>query len=347
VDTLKQQLAELEAQKAHLFEQHPPDQEQISKLNEQINELQAQIDFMQSQQQVETAVQTAQEQVTQSFDAITVGEQTLTLGALAANEVARQILYTYFTQYVTSMTEASAKEIAAIKASYESQLKSRNEAEGNLNLQIAQLQQRNNDLTNTLNTTEAELADRESKLKNAADEIDRLNSQVNDLRTEIAVGARSAVSVVDTNLSADLGKMMQDYKNSLPAITNVTPLDNKKSRYSAILATTGDPIEFGYLELGKYREVSATEAEQEAARFRDEQAAGQVAASSEPVQADHIPDPTLDVISPPPVSFPEVPATQPTLEGQSTNGEVAQETVEQRIAALELAVFGKAKGEAA
>lgn len=348
MEQLQAQLSELEAKKAHLFEQDSVDQLEVSRLNERIKTLKSQLSSIESEQQVEEKVAEAQAQVSQSLESITFGSQTVSLKELTVNEPARQIVYAWISQHVSEQAAQHAKEAAALKASYEAQLQGEKDTKAELNYQIAQLQQRANDLTNALNQTEAErdnakaeIADRDSKLKNAAAEIDRLNSQVEDLRTEIAVGARGAVSVVGTNLNADLGELMRQFNDAKPAIYNLHwKDDHRKNRYIANLAETGEEIEFSYLEKGKYREVTAEEAE----RFRAEHAANQGETSNEPDRTDDIQDTPLDVIDLPQVpSFPgepEISHAYPANSGDTPVSEVVEEarSIHERLASLEARV---------
>ncbi|MNW55101.1 hypothetical protein D3C74_327430 [compost metagenome] len=115
----------------------------------------------------------------------------------------------------------------------------------------------------------SELEDAKAKRDAAADELEeakkeikRLNAQIDDLRKEIAVGAANAPKVID------IGESMKEWvaakaaaEAAKPAIYDVHAVDFKQSRFSAKLAETDEPFEFGYLEKNKFREVTAEEAE--------------------------------------------------------------------------------------
>lgn len=347
MNELQAQLADLEAQKTTLFDSGTIDQVQVSRLNEQIKALQAQVAQQQQQAHIETKVGEAQVQVSQSFDAIIVGDQTVTLGELAANESARQILSIYFTQYVTSLTKQHEQEKATLKVSYEAQIEEEKKS-------VAELEERNDviyEQSNTLRIANAQLTASLEEMTTRRDaaareiveakaEVTRLNSQVDDLRTEIAVGAKAAVQVVSiTNLGGDgLGDMIREFKASRPAIYDVQAIDQKKSEFTAKLVETNEVIVFNWLDKGKYREVSPEEAE----RFRAE---AQAAAASIP---DYTPDIPLDNgVTPPP--FPgEVQDVDTTVGGESTDTTVATvtrsefEELKSRVAQLEQTKVGVA-----
>jgi len=105
--------------------------------------------------------------------------------------------------------------------------------------------------------------------------------------------------------TADAAAALERWKASRPAITDLRWKDERlKTTYVATLVETGEQIEFGYLEKGKYREVTAAEADS----FRAEQQAA--ASEAEPVQSSEtnvVSDSTLgnsDVLEPPTIDFP-------------------------------------------
>ncbi|QYK61835.1 hypothetical protein [Paenibacillus sp. S25] len=142
--------------------------------------------------------------------------------------------------------------------------------------QIAKLITENNEMSDKLAQAKSELSNAKleiedisakrdaaaAELTGAKAEIERLNDHVQDLRTEIAIGAKAATRVVDTNLETNLAEEMEKFKQSRPAIYDVQPLDNRGANFKAKLAETDEEITFNYLEKGKYREVTAQEAEQ-------------------------------------------------------------------------------------
>ncbi|KWX71607.1 hypothetical protein AMQ84_27175 [Paenibacillus riograndensis] len=144
-----------------------------------------------------------------------------------------------------------------------------------------------------------------------------------------------------TNVEGD--NSVELFKQSLPAIYDVQdhPTDNRK--YIAKLAETDEPVEGLWIyKNGKHREVTA----EEAPTFRAEYLAKQ-----EEQERDHA-DHTHDI----PENSEVAEYTVPTFQTYSATGgldqinasvEMAGKTVEERLQALELAVFGKAEVEAA
>lgn len=142
--------------------------------------------------------------------------------------------------------------------------------------QIAKLIAENNEMSDKLAQAKTELSNAKleikhitmkrdaaaSELATAKTEIERLNDHLQDLRTEIAIGAKAATRVVDTNLETNLAEEMEKFKQARPAIYDVHQTDNKGSQFTAKLAETDEPITFTWLEKGKYREVTAEEADQ-------------------------------------------------------------------------------------
>lgn len=166
------------------------------------------------------------------------------------------------------------------------------------------------------------LAKRDSavrQLEEAKEEIARLNSQIDDLRKEIAVGAANAPKVIDISASMEAWKAAKEAAEaSRPAVYDVQPLDMKQSRFSAKVAETGEEIEFNYLEKGKYREVTAEEAEV----FRAEYAAKRAQESAQVDAGEGV------ELTPPPMQFQdEEDATTDRVDENNSGLEVAGATV--------------------
>lgn len=103
-----------------------------------------------------------------------------------------------------------------------------------------------------------------TQLDEANNEVKRLESQVDDLRKEIAVGAANAHRVIDigsTDALESWKKQRQAEVDAKPAIYDVKELDFMGKMFGAKLAATDEEITFNYLEKGKYREVTAEQAE--------------------------------------------------------------------------------------
>ena len=194
------------------------------------------------------------------------------------------------------------------------------------------------------NTLQMNLEDMTHKRKAAADEleeakaeIERLNSQVHDLRTEIAVGAKNATQVI----SVDVAESIENYKKSIveaeknkPVIYDVTPLDTRKSKFRAKFAENDEEFEDHYMYLkGKYREVTADEAPS----FRREE--------PQHMDADNIGDIVEEGELRPPFQSSED-STVSGLDETNHSVEGTGRSLEERVKALELRVFGQIENAA-
>lgn len=174
-----------------------------------------------------------------------------------------------------------------------------------------------------------------NELAEAKTEIERLNSQVDDLRAEIAVGAKNATKLINV----DVAESIENYKKSIkeaeknkPVIYDVTPVDTRNSKFKAKFAETDEEFEdfYVYLKAGKYREVSADEAP----TFRREEPQHTDADN----QRDLVEESEL---TPPTFQSGEDYSSTAGLDEVNTSVEVATKSVEERLQALELRVFGQ------
>lgn len=260
----------------------------------------------------------------------------VTMRALCTDEKSYQVLRIAVQQIMIDRDEARIKEITQIQAEHEEhERKLRDEKEA-LQRSYEELYETNVELRKEIYNLKQENEDLDKKRTAAAAEIDRLNSQVDDLRADKAVGAAQAVKVVQTNMNSNLGEIVQAFKNSRPAIINKIALDGKRSRFGAELVETGETIEFSYLEEGKYREVTAEEAE----RFREEAKAKREAEEAAKLVEGSLPVPVIPS---------ENESAGDGLDQTDASVEVAGEDAAllKRIEELEVAVFGRIKGEAA
>jgi len=194
------------------------------------------------------------------------------------------------------------------------------------------------------NTLQLNLEDMTHKRKAAADEleeakveIERLNSQIDDLRTEMELGAKEAHKVISVDVIASI----ENYKKSIkeeemkkPVIYNVRPLDNRNSKFAANYAETDEYLEDHYMYLkGKYREVSADEAPS----FRREE--------PQHTDADNIGD-IVEESGELRLPFQSEESATDRLDEVNANVGMADKTVEERLEALEIAVFGQIRNAA-
>lgn len=233
------------------------------------------------------------------------------------------------------------------------------------------LQQEKEELSHDLSVQNLEISDLNTRLANATrlldeekSEVERLNSQVDDLRKEIAIGAAAAVKVEEVDVRSAHEKWLeqrQKEEDAKPVIYNIRWKDDiRRDTYLAELAATDETIEIPYYAMngdmkdptsmkGRYRVVTS----EEAPSFRTVTVEVQEQEHSEEDHSYDIPDS-------------EVAYTAPAFRGnedESTTGgldqdhagvalageEVTPEAFRQaleRISKLELAVFLD-KGEAA
>lgn len=208
------------------------------------------------------------------------------------------------------------------------------------------LHQRNYELSRENNDLKLQLEDQKSRVSAAAlqldeanQEIARLKSQIEDLQTEKALGAKQAIKVVDTRTlreqyeeakrieAEQARKELEEREAAKPAIYNVQNADPSGKELTAILAETGETITFPYLQKGRYRVVSEADAATFRAAYLERQA------EIERNHANH----------PQPGDMEEVEPTAPRVEEDVPADRVAETTpsmagtfiTEERIASIE------------
>lgn len=224
------------------------------------------------------------------------------------------------------------------------------------------LQQEKEELSHDLSVQNMEISDLNTRLANASRLLDeekaetaRLNSQVDDLRKEIAIGAAAAVKVEEVDVRSAHEKWLEQRKKeeeSKPVIYNIRWKDDiRRDTYLAELAATDETIEIPYFTMtgdlnnptamkGRYRVVTS----EEAPSFRTVTVEVQEQEHSDEDHSYDIPDITAEVAYTAPAFRPE--GTTGGLDQTDTGSAVAGETVEERLTALELAVFGTARDAA-
>lgn len=178
------------------------------------------------------------------------------------------------------------------------------------------LENENNNLLKFKGTVELQIADYDSKLSNAAAQIEeernenkRLSAEMDKLRDQLS---KSSVSTKE-NVITSTPESVEDILAKRPAIYNVRWTDElKKTHYIANKAATGEEFTFHYFEKGLYREVSAAEAE----TFRTE--------TTEDAETEVVEDSTLVIPPSLPAFRNEEDAEVPT---DTATGSVVPETV--------------------
>ncbi len=273
------------------------------------------------EQAAQVRIQDATEQAAYFLDNLVI--EGLTMRELCVDEPQYQMLRIAVQNKIINLAEDNSRNISEIQAE---------EAE----------QQRK--LRTELAQSQAETADYQSKLKNATDEITRLEGHIDDLRKEIAVGARNAYKVTDVDQSEQLKQLAEEIKASRIKITGRDYTDYTRKTYKATLMQDlpsegkvfGDQIEFPTMYAGKYTEVTAAEAEQ----FRAERASNQTTLPDSPLGNEETPNVTPPTT--PEVTFPELPsAIPPNIPGEvpvvvpTPESSGQGRTVEERVEALE------------
>jgi len=329
------------------------DEAKIADLQQQLDDLTQQLDVEQRLAQHEERVEENQSQIAYILDNLTVED--VSMRELCNNEAAYQLLRTVVQQ---TMMEREEKLLTEIKATKE-QLDAAKTERDNTQKQYDEMYEVSAQQVKEIANLKAELEDTERKrdaaaaeLEEAKAEIARLNSQVDDLRKEIAVGAVNMAKVIPVE------KALEDYKKqkqldeaSKPAIYDVQQADLKGSEFTAKLAETDEPITFKWTEKGKYREVTAQEAEVFRAEYEAKKAADQAQRDNEDLARD-----SGAVVVPTDSQFQNDSETQLNgLDQGDADGTVENEaagSVEERLQALEQRVTlleqqALTKGEAA
>ncbi|MCM3703819.1 hypothetical protein [Paenibacillus macerans] len=246
-------------------------------------------------------------------------------------EMAYRIVSTAWKQSLLEAAEKAKQDIAAERAEKESilaQLEAESEEREILQAENKTLSSENSSFLLAIADAESKRDAAAAELEEAQKEIKRLNTQVDDLRKEIAVGAANAPKVIDIGESLDAWKAAKAAEEaSKVAIYDVEPVDFKQSKFVAKLAETGEEIEFGYLEKNKYREVTAEEAEV----FRTEYAAKRAQESAQVDTGEGV------ELTPPPMQFQDDEDTSTDrMDQDNTSLEVAGKTIEEKVEFLEI-----------
>lgn len=291
-----------------------------SALQAEIDAAQAKIEQRRAQiAAVETEVQATQTAISDAFNMIVVDGDAFSLRDFARDEASAQLLYAWFQQKAGEIAQqysAQAQSYKSENADIKAELQ---EKDARINLVQSdndRLGMQNADLQAKRDAAGDIIAEHEATIK-------RLNDDLTQLREQTAPKPAGP-----TNMGGNLKELMKAALESRPAIYNY--VNHGFNKNTANLATTGEAISFIDIDKGKYRIVS----EEEALQFRTEEA--------EPVEADPVYDQPLgDSVEPP--ALPSEGEVQVGLGMAESNvgTQVAGKTLEERIEALEQAVFGK------
>lgn len=224
-------------------------------------------------------------------------------------------------------------------ADREEQLQRQNEL---LQEEIKLVQQKEYQLTIELqdmtNRRDAAVAEAEEHKK----ENEQLKSWNQDLRTQIAVGVTGSMQVVD---SEEVKRQEAELEAKLKKERTIYNMEwthpIKHTHRRAKLAINGEEIEFPYYEESKYVVIPENEVQQFRSQYPSEQPVAEV---QEPVEAavqDSVKEGDFQGrVEPPALPAVYDPAVVPGLQGERTAEPVVQKSVEERLEALEIAVFG-------
>ncbi|OUS72992.1 hypothetical protein B1748_23575 [Paenibacillus sp. MY03] len=223
--------------------------------------------------------------------------------------------YEFFLSWWKQTEGEKAAATAALEASYKSEIASQEDAIAELEgfrVEADRLGGLLADMTAKRDAAGAEIIE----LKQ---EVDRLTEDNESLRKQL----ESKPSSVPTNMTANLADLAKQIQAAKPGIYNKRWRDeNRKTHFIATLSATGEEIEIPYLEIGKYREESQEEAE----RFRAEQAQAELARLAQETHNVVVPD----------LQFPGEEGAASGLDGDSSNAPVVgSPTLEERVEALE------------
>lgn len=250
--------------------------------------------------------------------------------------------------YVNSVIQNAIVEMKKVNLLRIKELETTNAA---LQDKYNQSEEANEALKHIVDTAKLDINDAISKrdaaakaLEEANEEITRLNSHLEDLRKEIAIGAANAAKVVEVDVRSARDKWEEERRKeeeSKAVIYNLRWEDDiRRTHYLAELAETDETIRFKYLEKGKYRVVTSEDAESFRTAYLQEQ------------ERNHEDMAQHSSVEDEPVTVPAFRTEEElTNEGAITGlaestSSMAGSTVEERLEALELAVFGSVRDAA-
>ncbi|MEK5085902.1 hypothetical protein MKY98_02985 [Paenibacillus sp. FSL M8-0228] len=303
------------------------DQNKVAVLTQQIADLEQEIEQEARLAEYSQREEEAHAEIAYILDGLEVDG--MKMRQLCSNEGAYQVLRIAVQQM---MTERDTKYLEELKRTQEEATAVKKERD-DLQKQYDDLYEQTDSLKKELQAAQEEIADLGQKRDAAAQEITRLNSRIDDLRAEAAIGASAATKVINSNTSGALAEAVKAYKESLPAIYDVTPLDNAGKKFGAKYAATDEYFEDYYLYIRKYREVTAQEAEQFRREAEEQKRANEDLAQSGGVEK-------ADIVELPTQFQTQEDTTDGVAKGDAGE-QVAGKTIEERLTALEAMVYGK------
>jgi hypothetical protein len=367
IQQLKQEIEKVQAE-LHQENQRGAlkDSHKVSELEAKLSDLSQRLDVEQrlaeNEQVHEQRVEESHNNIANTLDNLVISG--VSMRELFLNEtresaeVAYQAFRSVFQKMMMDSQEESLKEIkyykdqlAAAKVESEAQQKRYDDLYEESARQRYEATAKQHELEATLEETERKRDAAVARAEEAESRVAQLESQVDDLRKEIAVGAKRATEVIDigSESAVELWKRhreefeakKQAEQQSKTPIYDLEWADHKRSTYKAKLAETDEEITFSYLSKGNYREVTAQEAESFRRAYQESQRSHEDMA--QPGEA--VEESTVTPIRPE--------GSEHGLDESDTDREVEAEaagSVEEQLAALEQrvsALEGLMKGEAA
>jgi DNA repair exonuclease SbcCD ATPase subunit len=283
----------------------------------------------------------------------------LTLRQVIGDDEVYSVIKVEFKRYIQAQADKDSQQILALQKELTEQRRAADDRE-------LQLQRQNESLQATLANTRQQLFDATQQLQDsnnridaAAKELDEAQVKIKqlegwneDLHRQIANGVRGELKVIDTAEEEAKKKELADKLRKERTVYNVRWKDEiKRTAYLANLALTGEEIEFPWTKKAAYFEIPETEVSQFRGQYATEPSAEVPPVAEEPVQ-DSV---EQESSFPGPITTPAIPTVTPPavyepisgVPGEPSTGAVVSKTLEQRVAELEQAVFGKAQGEVA
>lgn len=350
-DQLEIEIQQLEAE-ANEYRRNGNEAEYILKMRE--------ANLKRTEVETQEIIYATAEEITSSMETFTVGDTTFSLEELSMDLDAANILRSGLQATSKSQAQKFLDEMNIQKTVYEIQLNNNKamidhliEDRDGLQSANAQLQLEKDDVTEKRDAAAQQLLE-------AQQEIARLNSHVDDLRKEIAVGASNVHNVIDITSDAELEAAAQRLKAKKEQadlekraakeaarvkVYNIQQLDGTGAMFGANRADNDEYITYGWLERANFIELS----NEEAARFRTELEAAKESAKAdmesvpEAVEPVEVEEPTFRGIE-----APEIATVQEyTVHGEvdavavedGSDGESFEQAVERRLRTLELTVY--------
>jgi hypothetical protein len=159
-----------------------------------------------------------------------------------------------------------------------------------------------------------------AQLEEARIQIDQQKGHIEDLQTQISIGVRGAINVIDTAEEELQKKALADQIRKERTIYDVQWVDEiRRTRKKAKLASTGEEIDFPWTEESKFFVIQ----EAEVSQFRIEYPSDQEAVSDSPLGNEKVADVTMGD------TFPELPrAEAPEVPALSIPGDIGQPEAE-------------------